>query len=117
MLKSKMKPISTNEDGILTNLFRNIITETGLINSLPFLISRYIRNGGKKNKATIGKIIIDGEMTWKSFIFLIFEISRIKKMDIKLTLTHADDSTSEHELEVTPLVKKEGKDVVSEEKK
>ena len=98
-----MKPVSSAEDGILTSIYRKIIIDTGTINSLGFFITRYIKNKGSKNKATVTKITLDGEMTWKSFVFLIFEIHRVKKMKIKITLTPDVGVETEHELEFTPL--------------
>lgn len=114
MNKEKMNPVKNNEDGILTKLFRKVVFETGFINNLSYFINRYIKGGGKKNKATISKIILDGEMTWKSFIFLIFEVLKAKKMSVKITVTHVNDMVTEHEVIVTPREEKDVDDDVKE---
>jgi len=78
-----MKAVQSSEDGILTKIFRKILMETGFINSIPYFINRYT---GKKNKASISRLVIDGEMTWNSFTFFLLEILKAKKVVIHLNL-------------------------------
>ena len=82
MLKD-LNPIQSSEDGILTKLFRKIIIETGFINSINYFISRY---SGNKSKTTISKLVLDGEMTWNSFTFLIIDVLKAKYITLTVTI-------------------------------
>ena len=82
MLK-EMKNIKSNEDGILAKLFRKVIIETGFINSINYFINRY---NGKKSRATISRLILDGEMTWNSFTFLIITILKAKSIELLVSI-------------------------------
>jgi len=72
-----MLPIQSNEDGILTRLFRKMIIETGFINSINYFINRY---KGNKSRTTVSRLIINGEMTWNSFTFIILVILKAKEI-------------------------------------
>ena len=98
MLENMKKP-SDFEDGMLTKLFRNIITSTGIINNIGSYMNAYVRKGGKKPKSQITKLILDEGMTWKSFIFLIFEVLRVVRIDITLNLHYENGEVSEHRME------------------
>ena len=97
-----MEDPSGLEDGMLTKLFRKIIFDTGLVNSLGYFLNRYNRKIGKKNKASIVKIINSKGMSWKSFVFLIFEVLQVRKMNIKITLTHLSGEVTEHDMDFIP---------------
>ena len=100
-------------DGILTYLFRKIITETGYSRILMSLINKYTKRGGKRAKSSIVTTIQDSRMTWNYFIFLLFEILQVKKMKIKIELTLRNDEISEHEVEIEykePVEEKEEKE-------
>ena len=102
----KMEEPATTEGGILTRFFRKIIAETGLINNLSLLINMYEKNRSikkKKSKTTIIKTILDPEMTWKSFIFLIFNILQARKMKITVEIELPNKKTTTHSLIVRPL--------------
>jgi len=71
----------------LVEVFNNIVKELKLENKLNDLMTDYNKRGGKKNKATIGKIITADTMSWKSFVFLIFELLRSKYLIIKQAST------------------------------
>jgi len=109
-MKEKFESVSNTENGILTKLFRMIIFDTGLINKIPYNINRYIRNGGKKNKATISRLILSGEMSWRSFIFLLFDILRVKKCTFKVTLEYDVGPSSEHEISISPAFRESNKE-------
>jgi len=96
-----VKEVSTSKpDGILTYLFRKIITETGYSRILMSLINKYVKRGGKRAKSSIVSAIQDSRMTWNYFIFLLFEILQVKKMKIKIELELRNGEVSEHEVEV-----------------
>ena len=84
-MKNKFKPISNTEEGLLTRLFRSVIFETGFVHTLEDRIKDYIRKGGARKKASIEKEILEGRISWKSFIFLLYEI--LPLYDVSLTLT------------------------------
>jgi hypothetical protein len=86
MLK-EMNSIKSSEDGILTKLFRKILVETGFINSINYFINRY---KGNKSRTTIGRLILDGEMTWNSFTFLAIEILKAKELTMDIAMTKDD---------------------------
>jgi len=94
-----MKKPSNLEDGMLTKLFRKILFDTGIVNNIGTYINSYVRSGGKKSKSQINKIILDEGMSWKSFIFLIFDVLRITKLDIKIKLHHESGEVTEHTME------------------
>lgn len=106
-MKKKFKAISNTEDGLLSKLFREILNSTGKINTIIYDVNKYVKRGGSKVKSSVLKNVIDGEMTWKSFIFLLFDVLKFKKIVLKITLTHDSGIETEHELVVTP--KKENK--------
>ena len=99
---NKLKDIKNNEDGLLSKLFRRVLMETGLIHSLTSNVDEYISNGGSKKKSSILKNVIDGEMTWKTFMFLLFEIMIFKKIKLKLEITHDSGIVTTHSIDVTP---------------
>lgn len=97
MLK-KMVDIKSTEDGILVRLFRKILIETGFINSITYFISRY---KGSKSKSTISKLVLDGEITWKSFTFLLITILQARKIVIDFTI-NIDDNDTTSSITVSP---------------
>ena len=113
--KKKVKEPSTSADGVLTRLFRKIIIDRGLAKNLMFLIDKYKREGGERAKSSIVTTILNPEMTWKYFVFLIFEILKVKRMRIKIELEWPTGEISEHSIELTPVsTPKRKKRVVNE---
>ena len=100
--KSMEKEANT-ANGILTRMFRKIIFDTGLARSLMYFIDKYKAEGGGRAKTSIVKTITSPEMTWKYFIFLLFEVLRAKKLKIRLEIEWPNDTITEHELEVSPI--------------
>lgn len=99
-LKGKFKTLSFNEDGILADLFRKVIVDLGYVNNMKSLITAYKRRGGRKSAATVTRLVFDGDLTWKSFIFLLFHIIHVKKAIITIKLEHESGLVSEHSTEV-----------------
>jgi len=95
MLK-KLKDISSTEDGLLTKLFREVMFGTGRINTISSDISKYILKGGTKAKASVQNNVIDSEMSWKTFVFLIFEILQMKKMTLTVEVEHDSGIVTTH---------------------
>jgi len=113
--KKKVKEPSTSADGVLTRLFRKIIIDRGLAKNLMFLIDKYKREGGERAKSSIVTTILNPEMTWKYFVFLIFEILKVKRMRIKIELEWPTGEISEHSLELTPVLAPKKKKKVTNE--
>jgi len=104
----KFKDTANNENGLLAKLFRNILFETGAINDLRYKINRYINAGGVLTKGSILNKIQHKEMTWNTFVMLLFNILKVKKMTLKITLEHDTGIVTEHTL-VTTAKKKSNK--------
>ena len=90
-------------NGVLTKMFRKIIFDTGLVRSLMYFIDKYKAEGGERAKTSIVKTITDSEMTWKYFIFLLFEVLRAKKVTFKIEVEWANEKITTHELEIEPI--------------
>ena len=94
-----MKSIQQNEDGVLTKMFRKIIMETGYVNTIVYFINRY---KGKKNKASIYKLVLDGELTWNSFTFLLITILKSEDLTIYFYLYKKDKEIASSKIEFKP---------------
>lgn len=95
---------SGDEHGILKKLLNKIIFENNLENKLAFLISKYDRRrdaSKKKSKTVIVNELTSNRISFKNFVFLVFEILRAKKMTIKVELEFSN-KTTEHEIVVYP---------------
>ena len=90
-------------NGVLTKMFRKIIFDTGLVRSLMYFIDKYKAEGGERAKTSIVKTITDSEMTWKYFIFLLFEVLKAKKVTFKIDIEWPNDKITSHELEIEPI--------------
>lgn len=105
------KPIDNNESGILAKFWRKIVLENNYEPSLGLLVKRYIdtndflagriENHRKKTKSTIMSNICASGMTFKTFLDLVFNLLRAKKLDISIKLTMASGRESIHSLSIT----------------
>ena len=98
------KTTSGDEHGVLKKLLNKIIFDNNLENKLAFLISRYDRRrdaSKKKSKTVIVNELTSDRISFKNFIFLVFEILRAKKMTIKVELEFSN-KTTEHHIVVRP---------------
>ena len=106
--KIKFDPLDNNKEGsILVKLWRNILTETNYINAIEYLVNRYANKGSssvkmvkKKTKSSMIKNVTSTEMTWKTFIDLIFNILNVKKMTISVKLQYPNGKESIHSVVV-----------------
>jgi len=90
-------PIAHNEGGLIAALWRNILKDLNYTNKLPWLIEQYIRNTkpeGRKTKASITKNAHSGDMTFKTFMLLLFNVLSVKKItfSVKLTFDNGDET-------------------------
>jgi len=101
--------VEKNEGGILKFFWNSIIADTRLANELPRLVNNYKRNGGGRSKATIQSYFNMGSITWKVFIFLIFEILPVRKFKMTIELEYTDDTVEAYSLDVHPLADNKNK--------
>jgi len=82
--------ISSTENGILALAWRKILAKTKDIKLLASKINKYIKetesNKRRKEKSTIINEALSGEMTWKSFVFLLTRILEYDKIIFKVSL-------------------------------
>lgn len=104
-IQGSMKPVHKTEQGVLTSLFRTSMTETGLINSLDYHVKAYKNAGGKKNTSTIVKDMVEGEMTWKSFMFMYFQVLKVEELTFTLEMKQRTGITSTHVIDISSAVK------------
>jgi len=98
------KETSDDEHGVLKKLLNKIIFENNLEEKIGFLISRYERrrdSSKKKSKTVVVNEITSTRISFKNFVFLVFEVLRAKKMTIKVELEFSNKTTA-HEITVVP---------------
>lgn len=106
------KQISNNESGVLAKLWRKILIENNLENALPLLINMYIKNNDetdgrsltvkKKNKSTLTSNITATDMTFKTFLDLVFRLLKVTKIDISVKLTFSNGRETTHSVSAIP---------------
>jgi len=104
-IKDRLKDVTATEDGLLTALYRKVMFETGKLNEVQGDIKTYILSGGNKVKGSILSSIIEGEMTWKTLLFLLFEISRFKKITLSITVEDENNTVTTHSIVSIPKPK------------
>ena len=80
------------------------------MNALEFMITKYVSKNDKtgnrvqavkrKTKSSLEKNIYADEMTWKTFIDLLFNFLNVVKIDISIKLTHANGQETIHSVKV-----------------
>jgi len=106
--KIKFDPLDNNREGsILVKLWRNILKETNLINAIEYLVDRYTNKSNasikmvkKKTKSSLIKNVSATDMTWKTFVDLIFNVLNVKKMTISVKLQYPNGKESIHSVVV-----------------
>lgn len=103
------KPVSKNESGVLSAIWRNILKENNLIPALDLLVQRYVDRGNRakelkdiklKNKSTLTANITAPEMTFKTFLDLLFNFLHVKKITFSVKLTFQNGSETVHTINV-----------------
>jgi len=100
----KFRSRTTNTpQGALAKLWRNIIKDNRLENSLGYLVTRYIakntgesKNLKKKTRSTLEADISAKEMTWKKFTHLIFHYLGAVQLDVTIMVSFANGQNSAH---------------------
>lgn len=104
------KPVAKNEAGVLAGLWRNILKENHFIPAIDVLVNRYVNKQNKesdklgsvrlKAKSTLLTNISSGEMTFKTFLDLVFNFLGVKKIHISVKLTFSNGEESIHSIGV-----------------
>ena len=100
-----LSPTANTPHGILAKLWRTIVIDTGNLRNLSTNISNYRnqRVGQLANSKTIENRtdsqlrseVNKTELTWNSFIFLVFKILNARRITITISITHANGKTSD----------------------
>jgi len=94
--------VSKTEAGALAKLWKKIIVENGMVNSLDHMINRYSRRsstmkaGKIKTKSHITKDINSSAMSWKTFTDLLLNFVGVLKFDISIKMYYRNGDTSLH---------------------
>lgn len=104
------EPTSKTESGVLAKLWRSILRENGYAPALGPLVERYLTSQEemtkripslkKKNKSTLVSNITSTEMTIKTFLDLVFNLLRVRKLDISVKLTFHNGKETVHSVSV-----------------
>lgn len=110
-IKLEDKPISNSESGILAATWRKLIIENELKPALDHLVNRYVsesdpthgrvKNIKRRNRSTLISNICASDMTFKTFIDLIFNLLRGVKLDIHIKVTFVNGKSIETNVSVT----------------
>ena len=103
-LANLSKETSGDEHGVLKRLFNKVVFENNLEDKLAFLISKYERRrdtSKKKSKTVIVNEITSNRISFKNFLFLLFEVLRAKKVKICIEVEFSKKTTI-HCVEVLP---------------
>lgn len=106
--KLNFEDIKSTAGGVLAKLWRNTLRDNNLYPSIGYLVSRYTsrnsvtetKNSIRKTKASLIANIRSGEMTWKTYTKLMFEFLGVRKIDITVKLTLANNSETIHSVTV-----------------
>lgn len=109
-LKWFKKQVSRNESGVLAQLFRYIIIDNNFIPALDMLVKRYVEDTTRKEvnlqpvkrktKSTLLSNIGSEEMTFKTFLDLLFNFLRVRKVNISVKLTFYNGNETIHSISV-----------------
>lgn len=106
-LKKLDEPIHNNKEAaVLAKLFRRINMDLNTTGKMEHLIDRYIKYANNKNisllkkktRSSLCNSIVSEEMSWRTFMDLVFNLLRVKRMKISITFLHADDTESFHSM-------------------
>jgi len=116
--------VSTKEGGVLAALFRKVMIENNLTKAKDYLIQRYVdktksgsssKNIERKTKSSLIKYITAEDMSWKTFLSLMFDFIGAVKLDITVKVTFPNGNSSVHTTTVrrniVEDIKKEKEDV------
>lgn len=97
---------STSEGAKLAKLWRIIVRDLNIAKNVEYLVTRYADQGKqnsaikRKTKSSMMKNITDEAITWKTFLDIMFNVLRVKKMTITVSLEHESGSKTLHSLTI-----------------
>ena len=106
MKKMFGKNPNKTEGSILTNIWRGLLKELDLVSVskiyrlIDVYMTRHKANDKgsisirSKNRTSITNDMSADAITWKTFLNLIFNVLRVKKMDITITIHHENKTTT-----------------------
>ncbi len=111
MSKIEFDPnISSKEGGALTALWRAVLKENNFFYMIDLLVNRYVRKTDtmdgrstvikRKTRSSLINNITATEMTFKTFLDLLFNFLAVKKVTITIMLTHANNDESVHSIAI-----------------
>lgn len=119
----KLEEITTAAEGtILSRLWRNILHDTHYINNLKYLVDRYVNKSkssvnmvNRRTKSSLIKNLTAQDMSWKTFIDLIFNVLDVKFITISIKLDYADGTSSIHNVKkaAKPTIEKTLKGIIN----
>lgn len=95
---------ASNSSGILVKLWRLIILEANIIPKLGFFINNYLnkkdsdKNDKIKSKSVILNDILSTNMSIKVFMYLLFNLLKMKSIKITITCKHSNDELTTHSI-------------------
>lgn len=118
---SKIKfntPISQNESGVLAQIWRKILLENNYDKALDVLVQRYVDRADRakekdatlkmKNKSTLITNITAPEMTFKTFLDLLFNLLTVRSVTMTVKLTFHNGSERLTTIRIEPTVADDG---------
>jgi hypothetical protein len=117
----KLTDINNRTEGsVLATLWRNVLKETNMLPALDYFVDRYVNNTKgmesrvkavkRKTKSTMMKNVTTNDMTWKTFLDLMFNFLKVKKITITIKLTHANGDDTIHSVVVNNAGDQNAKD-------
>lgn len=102
------KKTSTTETGILAKLWRKILVESRIMAGITFFVNRYLAKTKtdsnmlkKKNRSTLLTDISATEMSWKSFVDLLYNFLEVKEVEFIVKIQW-DSRETIHSIKVLP---------------
>jgi len=84
----------------LKESFNNMGEALGVKDKYKEFSTIYYEKGGKKNKATISKIMDSSVISWKSYVFLMFELLDNEELIIEVSIKNIHGKITDHELTI-----------------
>ncbi len=111
MSKIEFDPnLSSKEGGALAALWRAVLKENNFFYMIDLLVNRYVRKTDamegrskvvkRKTRSSLITNITATEMTFKTFLDLLFNFLAVKKVTITIMLTHHNNDESVHTISI-----------------
>ena len=95
--------MAIKENEILAELWKKIVDELELTKALPTLVKRAV-TGSKSTRyrsiSDYNRNISAKEISFKTFVSLLFDLLRVKQIKFKVELLHHNGTVREHEIKI-----------------